>query len=248
MNPITLMSTIFDHVCNYDEDRIHKLLKTNGKRVLKNLHLKRNLYAKLQTLFGFTNYSEVNLFSQEPELIRFCLAGAMKTKIAFKDNFGTLIDSSLPEMIELSRESYVSSSPDIYCYGRKVVQNDPLIGLKLIASDVTALSPLIVGLHGINCIDFHENGDRSHLMKINESIHSLLNKTVFGMRFNDTDNQFIEELKNCLNRHPTLGVYRNYDSYEVTIAIQNMVTNDRETLDEEFKDTVRNTFSEYGLL
>lgn len=173
----------------------------------------------------------------------------MKTQIAFRESFGALIDSQTSKYIDLASTSSVTSSLDFYCFGRKIVKTDSLAGLQLIASDITALSPIIVGLHRINCIDFSDNQDRGNLLKISKTIHSLLNKTVSGTKFERTDLLFIQDLKNCLNQHPTLRVYgNNNDAFDVTIAIRNMVNTERQELEEDFKDIIRNTFSDYGLL
>lgn len=119
----------------------------------------------------------------------------------------------------------------------------------MIASEITALSPIIIGLHAVNCFDFCSNEDRTHLLKISKSINLLLNKTVSGIQFDETDLTFIQNINDCLNVHPTLRVYgNNNDAFEVTIVIRNMVQGDQHEVGEEFKDIIRKTFSNYGLL
>lgn len=121
-----VLSTLFDHVSNFDDDKVHNILKTNASRISKNSKLKLKLLSKLQKKFKFDNFSEVNTYRENPDMIRFCLAGALKTKIAFKDSFGALYDHSTAELLELASTSFVTQSPDFYCYGRKIVTNDSM--------------------------------------------------------------------------------------------------------------------------
>lgn len=58
-----LLSTLFEHVLNFDDDRVHAILKTNKSRILKYGKLKVKLLNTLKSRFKFNTFNEVNAFS-----------------------------------------------------------------------------------------------------------------------------------------------------------------------------------------
>ncbi|XP_031625629.1 probable pre-mRNA-splicing factor ATP-dependent RNA helicase DEAH4 [Contarinia nasturtii] len=240
--------TIFQHCLKYNIAKVHEQMQINSDLLNKN----RSFYDDLKKFlkFHFSNVidKDINKNANNPDLIRFCIAAGLRHKIAYRDeNDGKWFDYKTNQKLNINLKSSVQENTgNFYCYERKNVRQNASESY-FYAQNITKLSPAIISLLNIPIIDMDEEL-KVYFNRITVKIENIIEKTIRNLRFDVSDNNFITSVVEFLAHSPTLIEIPTSKIYEVTIAIHDIWHMGEKPLNAEFKDIIREIFSEFEII